>query len=89
MKQIWKIIIVALVIGAAVSQPAFSQRPPSSSSRYSIDEAVALVKKKTDGRVLRAETLRRDERTVYRIRILTADGDIRTINVDAEEGIQE
>jgi len=88
-KRILKIVVVTLIVGAVFLPPAFSQRPPSSGPRYTLDEAVALVKRKIEGRVLRAETLEIDERTVYRIRILTADGNVKTINVDADKGIRD
>jgi uncharacterized membrane protein YkoI len=88
-KRILKFVVVTLIVGAALMPPAFSQQAPSSGPRYTLDEAVALVKRKIDGRVLRAETLESDERTVYRIRILTADGNVKTINVDADKGIRD
>jgi uncharacterized membrane protein YkoI len=90
MKLAAKIIIgIGLVLAAAVNPPALSQEANSDSPRYSLDDAITLVKEKVGGRVLRAETLQHDNRTVYQVRIITDDGRVRTINVDAQSGIEE
>ena len=52
----------------------------------SLDEAVALVRERTGGRVVRADPLQQGERLVYEIRVLTADGRVRTYRVDAANG---
>jgi uncharacterized membrane protein YkoI len=45
-----------------------------------------MVRDRTGGQVLRAETKRDKGRTVHRIRILTEDGRVQTWHVDAETG---
>ena len=79
-------IVINIVFALAVIfiGPVLAQTPP-----YTLDEAVALVKKKIGGRVVRAETTQKDERTIYEIRILSDDGRVRTIDVDMHDGIQE
>ena len=77
-------MLAATVIPSVLSQEAIPEPP-----RYSLDDAITLVKEKIGGRVLRAETLQRDNLTVYQIRIITDDGRVRTINVDAQNGIEE
>jgi len=90
MRPAGKIIVcLGFSIAAALMQPALSQEPPPGNPRYSLDDAVALVKEKIGGRVLRAETSQRDNLTVYQIRIITDDGRVRTINVDAQNGIED
>jgi len=52
----------------------------------SLDQAVRMVRERTGGRVLRAETRRQNGRSVHRIRVLSDDGRVRTYAVDAETG---
>jgi uncharacterized membrane protein YkoI len=90
MKLVAKIIVgIGFVLAATVNPPALSQEASSDTPRYSLDDAITLVKEEIGGRVLRAETLQRDNRTVYQVRIITDDGRVRTINVDAQNGIEE
>ena len=90
MRLIGKILINAgFVIAVTILQPALSQEKLAPGAPYSLDEAVALVKRTTGGRILRADTLRRNDRTIHRIRIITPDGRVRTINVDSLTGVQK
>lgn len=56
------------------------------SNGISLAEATRMVRERTGGQVLRAETKRDKGRTVHRIRVLTEDGRVRTWYVDAESG---
>ncbi len=67
----------------AVPGPAFSRDGP----RYTLDQAVMLVRKVFGGQVLKATASEHDGRLVYRIRILTEDGRVRTFTVDARDGL--
>lgn len=51
-----------------------------------LDEAVARVERKYDARAVRAEAKTQDGRTVYRIRLLSGDGRVFEVRVDAETG---
>lgn len=55
-------------------------------ARVSLDEAVAKVRRRYEGKILRAETRVRDGRAIHHIKLLTPDGRVRTIRVDAETG---
>jgi len=46
--------------------------------------AVAKVERETHGKVLSAETKHNGRQTVYRIKVLTHDGQVRVIEVPAE-----
>ena len=50
------------------------------------DEAVARARQQNKGKVLSAETIRVDGRKVYRIKILTKDGRVKRIRIDARTG---
>lgn len=52
----------------------------------SLDEAIALVRDKSGGKVLRAETKSKNHHVVHEIRILTEDGHVRTYVVDGTTG---
>jgi len=52
----------------------------------SLDEAVARAEQQFSARVVRAEEKRRGDRRVYRIRLLSSDGRVFDVTVDAESG---
>ena len=52
----------------------------------SLNQAVQQVQQQTGGRVLSADQLQQGGRTYYRIKVLTPNGQVRIITVDAERG---
>jgi len=52
--------------------------------RTSLDEAVSEARERYNGRVLSAETRRRNGHETHNIRILTRDGQVRRYRVDAD-----
>lgn len=50
-----------------------------------VQEAVAQVQHETRGKVLSVQTLNIGKRKVYRIKVLTQDGQVRVIQVQAEQ----
>lgn len=61
-------------------------RVAQAEERVSLAEATRMVQQRYGGQVLRAETKRDDKRIVHRIRVLTEDGRVRTVHVDAATG---
>ena len=55
-------------------------------SAVTLDEAVARAERRHEARAVRAEEKRRDDRIVYRIRLLGSDGRVFEVTVDAETG---
>ncbi|MDR3389396.1 MAG: hypothetical protein P4L92_20320 [Rudaea sp.] len=49
-----------------------------------LQDAVAKVERDTHGKVLSAETKHNGKRTIYRIKVLTHDGQVRVIEVPAD-----
>ena len=49
-----------------------------------LQEAVAKVERENHGKVLSAETKHNGKQTVYRIKVLTHDGQVRVIEVPAD-----
>ena len=56
------------------------QRPTS----IDLEDAIAKVRRDTGGRVLSANTVRKNGRSVHRIKVLTDDQRVRIINVNAD-----
>jgi len=57
---------------------------PATAANVTLQEAVAKVEHETHGKVLSAETKHNGRQTVYRIKVLTRDGQVRVIEVPAE-----
>src|SRR5262245_9391368 len=55
-------------------------------SRVSLDEAVAIVRGRYEGKVIRAETQGSDDHPVHEIRILSPEGRVYTVRVDGLTG---
>ncbi len=51
----------------------------------SVQEAVAQAQRETEGKVLSVQTLNVGKHKVYRIKILTRDGQVRIVQVQAEQ----
>ena len=56
----------------------------SFAATLSLQDAIAKVERDTHGKVLSAETRHNGNRTVYRIKVLTHDGQVQVIEVPAE-----
>ena len=52
----------------------------------SLDEAVSRVRRQGNGKILSAETVRVDGRPVHRIKVLTQDGRVKRLLIDAQSG---
>jgi len=86
----------AIAILALLSQAAWSAhgdpRPPASSQAagqaegLTLDQAVAKVEAQFNARVVRAEEKQIGDRRVYRIRLLSGDGRVFDVTVDAATG---
>lgn len=70
-----------LLLGAALCVlPAQAERP------ISLDQAVSEARERYPGRVLSAETERRNGHERHRIRILTDDGQVKRLDIDPDSG---
>ena len=69
----WLVVIaVAVAVGAAARE-------------VSVQEAVAKAQQETNGKVLSVQTLTVGKHKVYRIKVLTTDGQVRVIQVAADQ----
>ena len=64
----------------------FAQPATSEGRGISLDEAVARARRQSDGKILSAETVRVDGRRVHRVKLLTRDGRVTRVEIDADPG---
>ena len=76
-------------------EPRFEQRiepqrePRFQERRSELPESVLRAERQTGGTVLRAESMQRDGREVYRLKVLTPDGRVRIMRDDPRERRRE
>lgn len=86
--------LVLAATAAAASRPGAAGAWADAATRsralvdrgLTLDEAVARAEKRHGARAVRAEETRDDGRVVYRIRLLSADGRVFEVRVDARTG---
>jgi uncharacterized membrane protein YkoI len=71
-----RILLCAILVATAAQVQA---------RELSVQEAVAQAQRETDGKVLSVQTLNVAKHKVYRIKILTRDGQVRIVQVQAEQ----
>lgn len=93
-------VLTALLISLAPSAQAehfAPERPPRAEApmegaralRINLNEAAEMVQRQTGGRILAAQSVRDGGRPSYRIKVLTGQGEVRIVFVDAETGAME
>ncbi len=82
------VAVACLVLLVAVSVRTLDVLAQEALVRNGIsqDEAVAMVREQTGGKVLRVERQTEGESIVYRVRVLKPDGRLREYQVDAATG---
>jgi uncharacterized membrane protein YkoI len=55
-------------------------------SSVSLDQAAEMAQRRYRAKVVRAETVRHGDRMIHQIRLLSAEGKVWTVSVDAESG---
>ncbi len=76
--------LITLAIGLATN-PAMGRPGPENGYR-SLESAVSQARKETGGRVLSARTREQKGQKIHVIRILTKDGRVRRLRMDARNG---
>ena len=72
------------IASVCLSFSALLAAAPVWAAALTLQDAVAKVERETHGKVLSAETKHNGRQTVYRIKVLTHDGQVRVIEVPAE-----
>lgn len=73
---------LTILLGLLLALPVWA----GPGGRTSLDEAVSDARDRYPGRVLSAETKRNNGRESHRIRILTNEGRVKRLNIDADSG---
>lgn len=87
-------LTLALATGPVVAAPFHyqgfpvhvAQRGQHENGDTSLDEAVSRARRQSNGKVLSAETVRDDGRKTHHIKILTKDGRVKRMRIDARTG---
>lgn len=87
------VFVLAVPAGAARGQAdeapresrAQADEAPREARRSELPESVLRAERQTGGQVLRAESMQRDGREVYRLKVLTPDGRVRIVRDDPRE----
>jgi uncharacterized membrane protein YkoI len=83
--------LLAGLLALGVAAPAPGVDAPAAAAAdparpVTLDEAAALVRQQVPGRVVRAETREEGGEVVYAFRVVSEDGRVRTVRVDAATG---
>ena len=92
-----KVRKVALALGCALlcAAPAFARKPPprpapapAPSHPATLEQAVKQVQHQTRGHILAADTVTRGKANVYRIKVLTPQGQVRVVQMHSNARTQ-
>ena len=94
MRTSWHLALVLLPLIAAVpsanAQELIDRRQRREysiqPSGMSLDQAVEMAQRRYRAKAVKAETIRNGEKRVHRIRLLSSDGKVWNVSVDAESG---
>ena len=74
-----KRLLTSLLLACAAATASL----PAAAAPLSLKDAIAKVERETGAKVLSAESKRSGRQTVYRIKVLTREGQVRVIEVPA------
>ena len=81
------VLMGVLTIGTACGgNKAKSTSPVPPQTAISIEKAITLANTAMPGRIIEAELEEEDEKWVYEVEIVTADGKIHELEIDAQSG---
>lgn len=94
MRTFWHLLLATLSLLAAVpcanAQELIDRRQRREyriePSGLTLDQAVELAQRRYRAKAVRAETVRNGDKVEHRIRLLSSDGKVRNVSVDAESG---
>jgi uncharacterized membrane protein YkoI len=93
MRTDWRLLSIPLlwlcVLPAAGAQEFIERRPDKAyiePRSVSLDQAVEMVQRRYGARAVKAETVSQGDRRVHKIRLLSAEGKVWNVHVDAQTG---
>lgn len=82
--------LLCATIPVAGAQELIDRRPRDEyriePARVSLDQAVEMAQRRYRARAVKAETVRSGERRIHKIRLLSAEGKVWNVHVDAQTG---
>jgi len=89
MRPVAALALAVVLVVPATAVRAQADAPPREERRSELPESVLRAERQTGGQVLRAESMQRDGREVYRLKVLTPDGRVRIMRDDPRERRRE
>ncbi|MET0657736.1 MAG: PepSY domain-containing protein [Steroidobacteraceae bacterium] len=94
MRIAWHLVLILLTLTAAVptasAQELIDRRHRNEyrvePSGVSLDQAVEMAQRRYRAKAVRAETIQQGDKRVHQIRLLSSDGKVWNVRVDAESG---
>lgn len=88
MKRLSHIVLLALAMSLTPVADTSARGLSGVYARAAVsaNEAAEIVRNRVGGKILAVETLRDENGTVYRVKILTRDAEVRVYHVDARSG---
>jgi len=85
------LLVTLPAAGSALTAPHYprmliAKNAHNNNGGISLDQAIAKARQSNKDKVLSAETIRKDGRKIYRIKILTKDGRVKRTRIDARTG---
>ncbi len=89
-RSVFAIVLSLLMAAVALPSPAAAADPVHplrlAAGGISLDQAVQMAQSRYNARVVRADTANEGNRIVYRLRLLSADGRVFSVRIDAQTG---
>jgi uncharacterized membrane protein YkoI len=91
MRTDWRLLLIPLLlfVGFTAQAQEFIERRPAEQHiepRVSLDQAVQMVQRRYGARAVKAETVSQGDRRVHKIRLLSPEGKVWNVHVDAQTG---
>lgn len=91
------VVVLVCLFSSAHAERFAPERPPRAEApaesarapRLSLNEAAEMVQRQSGGRILAAQNVLNGGRPSYRIKMLSRQGEVRVVFVDAETGAME
>ncbi len=90
-RMLWVLLCVLFLPAAHARDIGLGQTQwqLASGGQLSLGDAADQVQRRTGGRILSAQAIREQGRDMYRIKVLTRQGEVRVVMVDAATGRME
>lgn len=71
------------MLACAIAATVLVPRPLAAADELSVQQAVEKVRKESDAKVLSVQTVQVGKRKLYRIKLLTRDGQVKVVDIKA------